>query len=99
MSKISIDSYVLDTLMRELIQHDRRPSAFIVYIHLWNKSQGTSRPIKLGHQKIADGIGLSKSAVQGALKTLSRLKLVRSHRSSATAVPEHTVLRPWVGAK
>ena len=95
MSKVPVDSYILDTLMRELISHDRKPSAFVVYLHLWNKTQSASRPVKMGHQKIADSVGLSKSAVQSALKTLSRLKLVRSYRSTATAVPEHTVLRPW----
>ncbi len=98
MAKISIDSYVVDTLMRELIQHDRKPSAFLVYLHLWNKSQGASKPVKTGHQKIADSVGLSKSSVQGALKTLWRLKLVKTHRASATAVPEHSVLRPWARA-
>lgn len=96
MSKISLDSYILDTLMRELIGHDRQPSAFLVYLHLWNKTQAASRPVKLGHQKIADAVGLSKSAVQAALKTLNRLRLIRTHRASATAIPEHTVLRPWV---
>ncbi len=95
MSKISVDTYVLDTLMRELVGHDKRPSAFIVYLYLWNKTQAATRPVKVGHQKIAEGVGLSKSAVQSALKTLGKLKLIRTYRTSATAVPEHTVLRPW----
>ncbi len=31
---IPIDPYVLDTLMRDLIGHDRRPSAYLVYLAL-----------------------------------------------------------------
>src|SRR5437764_458779 len=37
---IAIDAYVLDTLMHDLIGHDRAPSAFVVYLHLWRESLG-----------------------------------------------------------
>ena len=98
MSKISVDTYVVDTLMRDLVQHGKKPSAFIVYLHLWNKTQAGNHPVKLSHLKIADSTGLSKSSVQSALKMLTRRKLVRSARKTATAVPEHVILRPWVKA-
>ena len=29
---LSLDHYVVDTLMRDLVGHDRRPSAFLVYL-------------------------------------------------------------------
>jgi hypothetical protein len=44
---------------------------------------------------MVDATGLSKSAVQGAIRTLTRRRLVRATRLSATAVPEYLVLRPW----
>src|SRR5205809_646047 len=67
MSKISIDSYVLDTLMRDLVQHGEKPSAFIVYMHLWNKTQAAAKSVRLSHLKISDATGLSKSSVQSAI--------------------------------
>jgi DNA-binding MarR family transcriptional regulator len=85
----------LETLMRDLVAHGKKPSAFIVYMHLWNKTLGAGRPVKLSHLKIADATGLSKSSVQAAIKMLLRRKLIRSLRMSSTAIPEYTVLRPW----
>lgn len=95
-NKITVDAYVLDTLMRDLVQHGKKPSAFVVYIHLWNKTHGGGKTVKLSHLKIADATGLSKSSVQSALKMLTRRKLIRTQRATSTAVPEHAVLRPWV---
>ena len=34
MSKLEIDDYVIDTLMADLVGHDRQPSAFLVYLSL-----------------------------------------------------------------
>jgi hypothetical protein len=31
-STVPIDAYILDTLMRDLVGHDRQPSAFLVYL-------------------------------------------------------------------
>jgi DNA-binding IclR family transcriptional regulator len=44
---------------------------------------------------MAAATGLSKSTVQGAIRTLTRRRLVRATRESATAVPAYAVLRPW----
>ena len=51
--------------------------------------------MRVSHQGIAGDTGLSKSAVQSALRHLNRRKLVRSVRETQTATPEHFVLRPW----
>src|SRR5690349_10544746 len=32
---IGVDDYVIDVLMRDLVGHDRAPSAFLVYLYLW----------------------------------------------------------------
>jgi hypothetical protein len=44
---------------------------------------------------MADDTGLSKSAVQAAVRNLSRRKLIRSVLEFKTAVPAYSVLRPW----
>jgi DNA-binding GntR family transcriptional regulator len=94
---ISIDDYVLDVLMRDLVGHDRSPSAFLVYLHLWSQTMARrEKSARLSHQMIADATGLSKSAVQTAMGRLLRRRLVRIHRDSATAVPEYRIARPWL---
>ena len=35
MTTFAIDTYILDTLMADLVGHDRQPSAFLVYLFLW----------------------------------------------------------------
>jgi hypothetical protein len=89
-----LDSYVVDTLMADLVLHERSPSAFLVYLHLWHAA-GRRRAVPASHQSIALATGLSKSAVQSAMRVLVRRRLVRARRASITAVPEYTVLRPW----
>jgi len=96
MKTIRFDFYVLDGLMPDLVGHDKQPSAFIVYLYLWTKlSTARARSIRASHQTIANETGLSKSAVQAAMKNLIRRRLVRSALESRTAIPEYTVLRPW----
>jgi DNA-binding MarR family transcriptional regulator len=95
MKRFSVDAYVIETLMADLVLHDRRPSAFLVYLRLSYAASGRKSAACASLQDIAAGTGLSKSAVQTALRTLTRRRLVRSKRASATAVPEYTVLRPW----
>ena len=93
---IVLDDYVLDVLMRDLVAHDRAPSAFLVYLHLWSESEGRQRSaVSVSHQMIADVTGLSKSAVQKGIRCLVRRKLIKVHKNSPTAVPEYRVLRPW----
>ncbi|MBI3858247.1 MAG: hypothetical protein HY293_21400, partial [Planctomycetes bacterium] len=46
---------------------------------------------------LASGTGLSKSAVQDAVKVLVRRKLIRSIRASRTGAPFYDVRRPWGG--
>ncbi len=98
MIRIGVDPYVIDTLMRELVGEEQRPSAFLVYLHLWRRSEGgILRGVAASHQSIATGTGLSKSAVQAGVKLLVRRKLVRTARNSPTGVPRYDVKRPWGG--
>jgi len=96
MDSVRIDRYVLGTLMADLVGHDRRPSALLVYLALWNQTRGRLRSgARMSHRDLAEDTGLSKSAVQSGLRLLSRRKLIASSRASATATPEYFVLRPW----
>jgi DNA replication protein DnaD len=44
---------------------------------------------------MAEMTGLSKSAVQQAIRCLSGRKLIGVTRVSITATPEYKVLKPW----
>lgn len=49
----------------------------------------------MSHRVVAEETGLSKSAVQAAVRLLKRRQLLRSHQATQTATPEYEVLRPW----
>jgi DNA-binding MarR family transcriptional regulator len=92
-----VDRYVVDVLLRDLAGHDRSPAAFLVYLLLWRRTRGErAKTATLSHRDIADETGLSKSAVQQALRILHRRGLVKSKRRHETATPEHRVVRTWV---
>jgi phage replication O-like protein O len=96
MESVAVEPYIIDTLMRDLVSHDRSASSFLVYLLLWRRTTGAGKDsVKMSHQRIADATGLSKSAVQGAVTRLVRRRLLRAHKASATAVPEYRPLRPW----
>lgn len=96
MEPIPVDRYVLDTLLPDLVGHDRQPSAFLVYLFLWRHTHGSGAEAwRVSLRAIAEGTGLSKRAVQDALDRLERRELVRAERESITAVPVYTVRRPW----
>jgi hypothetical protein len=96
MSSLSLDPYIVDTLMADLVGHDRQPSAFIVYLFLWRlthaQGAGTAQIALLD---IAEQTGLAKRTVQDAIGWLAKRKLLAIERASITAVPVYTVLRPW----
>src|SRR5256885_6039641 len=93
---VVLDSYVLDTLMHDLIGHDSSASAFVVYLHLWRQSLGVGEgAVQTSLRDIAEGTGLSKRGVQEALSILARRQLVGISRPSITDVPVYTVKRPW----
>jgi len=90
------DPYLFDTLMPDLVGHDRQPSAFIVYIYLAHRvTRARTRAIAVSLAAIAADTGLSKTAVQRGLRTLVRRRLLRVDKRARTAVPSYTVLRPW----
>ena len=93
---LDIDAYVTDVLMRDLAGHDRSPASFLVYLWLWRHSRGEGRQtVAASLQMIAAGTGLSKSAVQRAIKHLNRRGLLTARRDSPTAAPFYGVAAPW----
>lgn len=92
----ALDSYLVDTLMRDLVRHDRAPSAFLVYLWLWSKTRGAGRnSFGASLQTIATETGLSKSSVQSALRRLRRRKLVNVRHGGPTTAGVYDVLEPW----
>jgi hypothetical protein len=93
---ISLDSYIIDTLMADLVSHDRQPSAYLVYLTLTRWAYSPHRPqIAMPLQDIAEASGLSKRTVQSAIAHLVYRRLLAVDRASPTSVPVYTVLRPW----
>ncbi len=90
----TLDPYVLDTLMRDLVGHDRRSSAFLVYLSLAS-SAGDGQLSRLSHVQLAERTGLSKRGVQDAVDHLVARKLLRRSKPGATDVAAYEVLAPW----
>jgi DNA-binding MarR family transcriptional regulator len=96
MANIPLDPYVLDVLMADLVGHDRKPSAFLVYLHLAARAQRARRDIvSASLQDIATHTGLSKSSVQAAIRHLRRRHLVADAPNADPREPRRRVLRPW----
>jgi DNA-binding GntR family transcriptional regulator len=99
MRSFRVDQYVADVLLRDLVGHDHSPAAFVVYLYLWRRTVGErKKSVRLSHRQISVETGLSKSAVQQALRVLHRRVLVKSRREHQTATPEHRIERPWAGS-
>jgi DNA-binding IclR family transcriptional regulator len=93
--KLSFDDYVVDVLLRDLVGHDHRPVAFLVYLWLVAEQQRKDGVVQISYQEIAENIGVSKSSVQSAVRWLVRRKLLAASKENATATPRYTVLAPW----
>jgi DNA-binding MarR family transcriptional regulator len=93
---VSIDDYVLDILMRDLIGHDQQPAAYLVYLYLYSQAARKKwKPVVASLRTLADATGLSKSAIQISLANLRRRELIVTTREHATATSRHRVLRHW----
>ena len=70
---IPIDEHVIDVLLPDLAGHDRAPAAFLVYIVLWTRLyRDEQKRVALSLQQLSEGTGLSKTAVQNAVRVLKR---------------------------
>ena len=92
-ASFELDIYVTETLMRDLVGHDRRPSAFLVYLAI--VGAGADGACGLSHADLAEMTGLSKRSVQDAIAHLARRKLIEVHRRGPTETALYRALRPW----
>jgi hypothetical protein len=91
--RYTVDAYVLDALMRDLVGHDHRSSAFLVYLVLAAAFEGVAP--RLSHSQLAERTGLSKRSVQDAVLHLVDRNLLRVTRRGPTEVPRYEPLSPW----
>jgi hypothetical protein len=91
----SVDDYVIDVLMRDLVGHDRRPVSFLVYLWLAHEQRRGRAAVQVSYQELAESVGLSKSSAQSAVSWLIRRKLLAVSKENVTATPRYTVLSPW----
>ena len=94
--RLGLDPYIVDTLMRDLIAHDRSTSTFVVFLWLWRQTHAQGRD-KIGASlaDIARATGLSKSSVQNAMRRLSRRRLISASKAGPTVAPIYQVNETW----
>jgi hypothetical protein len=92
---ISLDDYIFDVLMRDLVSHDRRPVSFLVYLWLAAVHARTGKEVQVSFQEMAESVGVSKSSAQAGVRWLMRRKLLVATKANATAVPCYKVMTPW----
>jgi predicted transcriptional regulator len=90
-----LDDYIIDTLMRDLVGHDRKPASFLVYLWLAAEQARTRADVQASYQHVAESVGISKSSAQAAILWLLKRKLIAVKKETATATPVYTVRRPW----
>ena len=97
MERIGLDAYIVDVLMPDLVGHDRRPATFVVFLFLLRESARQRRDtVTASLQSIATRTGLSKSAVQVAIRHLKRRRLLDPAVVATVTEPRRRILRPWV---
>lgn len=96
MKRYSIDAYVLDVLLPDLVGHDRKPAAFLVYLCLLGSAERSGRAsIAISLQEIAVRTGLAKSTVQSAIRHLKRRGLLDAKTVATTSQPTRRIMKPW----
>lgn len=69
----------------------------MVYLQIWTSLfRSGDRRAALSLQTLAERTGLSKSAVQAAIRLLTRRGLVKSEKAVPTVAPEYELVRHWV---
>ncbi len=96
---MTLDDYVVDVLMRDLVGHDRRPASYLVYLWLTAEHGHRKGPVQVSYQEMSESIGISKSSTQAAVSWLLRRKLLAVSKENVTATPCYTVRQPWRDSK
>ena len=93
MQTYPIDRYVLDTLMADLVGHDRKPSAFLAYLAI--VAAHADGRASLSHAELAERTGQSRRTVQSAAEVLERRGLIAVSRGGPTEAATYVPLTPW----
>lgn len=91
-SHLSLDRYVVETLLPDLVAHDRKPSAFLIYLVIAAAPGGR---VALSHSSLAERAGISRRAAQSAVTHLASRGLVEISRRAPTETSEYRALTPW----
>lgn len=90
---LTLDRYVVEVLMPDLVGHDRKPSAFLVYLLV--EAMETER-VPLGYSAVAERTGLSRRTCQDAIAHLERRGLIAVERRTDNEAARLRPLRPWI---
>src|ERR1700739_1927106 len=96
-SMVKLDQYALDSLMRDLVGHDRRPVSYLVYLWLAAEQQRQRKAVSISYCDLAESVGVSKSSPQSGVAWLIHRNLISSTKATVTATPNYTVQTPWKG--
>jgi len=94
---MSLDDYVVDVLMRDLVGHDRRPASFLVYLWLTCEQARRKGPVQVSYQELAESVGLSKSSAQAAVSWLVRRKIAHRQQGKCNGHPKLHCAEPVAG--
>ncbi len=89
----TIDRYVLDTLMADLVGHDHKPSSFLVYLAIM--AAHADGRASFSHAELAERTGQSRRTVQNAVDNLKRRGLIAVSRQGPTEAATYVPLTPW----
>ena len=90
-----LDDYIIDVLMRDLVGHDRKPAAFLVYLWLAAEQARRGTEVRVSYEEMAESIGISKSSAQAAIRWLLKRKLLSVTKQAVTSTPCYAVRSPW----
>jgi hypothetical protein len=94
---LAVDPYLVDVLLPDLVGHDKRPAAFVLFLWLWANTRAVGRRSAFfSYQMLSDRTGLSKRAIQRSVAWLAARELLEVSRRARTAVPEYAVRAPWL---
>ena len=95
MAAIELDPYVVDVLLPDLVGHDRRPSAYLIYLAIAACPGGR---LVAGYPMLAERAGISRRSAQAAVTHLARRGLLEIVRRGPTDTSEYRALTPWLRA-
>jgi hypothetical protein len=90
-----VDDYIPAVLMRDLVGHDKRPAAFLVYLWIEVEQVRRGGAVKISYRELSESIGISKSSAQSAAAWLVKRRLLTVSKETVTATPEYTAHHPW----